>query len=159
MDGQATFSIHELFSNPVFLSIVFSWFSAQLIKTLISLLTGKIHSLFELFDMLIWRTGGMPSSHSSLVVSIATAIGFKHGFTSDLFLLSLAFAMVTVRDALGVRRSSGIQAHAINTMGEELALKNLLSFKRIKEVHGHKPFEVIMGCVLGCAIGTAFSLL
>ncbi len=159
MSGQASFSFQELFTNPVFLSIIFSWFSAQFIKTLIGLLTGKIHSLPELFSMLIWRTGGMPSSHSALVVSMATAIGFRQGFTSDVFLLALAFSMVTVRDALGVRRSTGIQAHAINEIGKELADKQLLSFRTIKEVHGHKPFEVIMGCFLGLVIGIAFSTL
>lgn len=159
MSGQASFSFQELFTNPVFLSIIFSWFSAQFIKTLIGLLTGKIHSLSELFSMLIWRTGGMPSSHSALVVSMATSIGFRQGFTSDIFLLSLAFSLVTVRDALGVRRSTGIQAHAINEIGKELADKQLLSFRTIKEVHGHKPFEVIMGCFLGLVIGIAFSTL
>lgn len=159
MSGQASFELHNLFRNPVFLSIIFSWFSAQFIKTLCSLVTGHIHSIGELMNMLIWRTGGMPSSHSALVVSLATSIGFRSGFSSDIFLLSLAFAMVTVRDALGVRRSAGIQAHAINEMGEKLALKNLLDFSRIKEVHGHKPLEVIMGCFLGLAIGVAFSIL
>ncbi len=159
MSGQASFDIHELLTNPVFLSLIFSWFSAQFIKTLISLLTGKIHSISELFNSLIWRTGGMPSSHSALVVSLATSVGYRNGFNSDIFLLALAFAMVTVRDALGVRRSTGIQAHAINEIGEKLALKNLLDFSRIKEVHGHKPFEVIMGCFLGLCIGVAFSAL
>ena len=101
----------------------------------------------------------MPSSHSSLVTALCTSIGFKHGVTSDIFLLALAFMLVVIRDAVGVRRSSGIQAKTLNELGNQLKEKNLVDFKPVKEVQGHKPLEVIMGCLLGVFIGTAFSTL
>lgn len=102
----------------------------------------------------------MPSSHSALVVSLTTCIGFRSGINSDVFMLAAAFMFVTVRDALGVRRSSGIQANMINRLGHQLERKNIIEeYKPIKEVQGHKPAEVFIGCLLGFLIGVAFSVL
>lgn len=159
MISQARDQLHALFTNPIFLSCIFSWFVAQFIKALIKLLSGKVRSFTELFALMFWRTGGMPSSHSALVCSLFTSVGFKNGFGSDIFCLSLAFALVVIRDALGVRRSSGLQAKTINRMGEQLKEKDLIHFNPVKEINGHEPHEVIMGCFLGIFIGTAFSIL
>ncbi|MBQ2551957.1 MAG: divergent PAP2 family protein, partial [Treponema sp.] len=140
--------------NPVLLSCIFSWLSAQFIKTLINLFSGKIHSVQELFELLIWRTGGMPSSHSALVATLCTTIAFRSGINSDVFLLSLGFFMVTIRDAVGVRRANGIQAKIINKIGRSLAEKKLIDdFKPVKEVNGHTPAEVAIGCLIGFFIG------
>lgn len=146
-------------TQPILLSCVFSWLSAQLLKTLIALFSGKIHSVKEMFELLFWRTGGMPSSHSALVATLSTTIAFRDGIDSDIFILSLAFFLVTIRDAVGVRRASGIQATELNKLGTTLSQKGIVEFKPIKEVHGHKPAEVAMGCVLGFFIGLAFSIL
>lgn len=146
-------------TNPVLLSIVFSWLSAQVIKTMIKLFSGKVHSIKDLFELLFWRTGGMPSSHSALVASLCTSIGYRSGFNSDVFFLSVAFFFVTIRDALGVRRANGIQARVINKIGKELNKKDIVEYKPIKEVQGHKPAEVFVGCLLGFFIGLAFSVL
>lgn len=147
------------FTNPIFLSCLFSWFSAQLIKTLINLALRRVHSLGQLFELLFWRTGGMPSSHTALVASLSTTIGFRSGGCSDVFILSLGFLMITIRDALGVRRSSGVQAKEINEIGNALMQKGIIKFKRIKEIQGHTPLEVLIGCMLGFFSGLAFSLL
>ncbi len=146
-------------TNPVFLACVFSWLSAQFIKTLIKLFSGKIHSFKELFELLFWRTGSMPSSHAALVSCLSTTIGFRSGFNSDIFIFSLGFSMVTIRDAVGVRRSNGVQAKMINEMGKKLAENGLMEYKPIKEVQGHTPMEVFIGCLLGFTIGFAFCVL
>lgn len=151
--------IKEIFSNPIFLSGIFSWLFAQFIKTVINLIYGRIHSITELLEYMIWRTGGFPSSHSALVTSLSTTIAFRNGINSDIFMLSMVFLMVTVRDALGVRRSSGVQAKKLNEIGKDLKEKNIIDFTPIKEVNGHTPMEVIFGCLLGFFIGLGFSLL
>jgi acid phosphatase family membrane protein YuiD len=151
--------IQQICSNPVFLASVTSWFFAQLVKTLIKLFSGKVSSIRELFDLLFWRTGGMPSSHSALVFAVGTSIGFRSGFNSDIFILAACFALVVIRDSVGVRRASGMQAKTLNEVGTELNAKSIIQFKSIKEVHGHKPMEVIIGCFLGFFIGLAFSVL
>lgn len=146
--------------NPIFLSCVFSWLGAQFLKTAINLIYGKIHSLSDLLENMIWRTGGMPSSHSALVTSLCTTIGIKNGLNSDIFVFSLCFFLVVIRDAFGVRRSNGIQAKKINELGRSLEDKKILAeYKKIKEVNGHTPMEVLCGCLLGFFIGLAFSLL
>lgn len=148
------------FRNQVLLSCIFSWFGAQFLKTAINLIYGRIHSLGELFEMMIWRTGGMPSSHSALVTSLCTTIGFKDGIHSDIFILSLCFFLVVIRDAFGVRRSSGIQTKKLNEIGRELNEKKILDhYETMKEVNGHTPMEVLCGCILGFFIALAFSLL
>lgn len=151
--------LHLFFSQPAFLACLFSWLSAQLVKTLIKLFSGKVHSLKELFELLLWRTGSMPSSHSALVATLCTTIGFRSGVNSDVFILSLGFYLVTIRDAVGVRRANGLQAAMLNKIGRLLAAKNIIEeVKPIKEVQGHTPAEVIIGSLLGFFIGLAFSV-
>lgn len=151
--------LHLFFSQPAFLACLFSWLSAQLVKTLIKLFSGKVHSLKELFELLLWRTGSMPSSHSALVATLCTTIGFRSGVNSDVFILSLGFYLVTIRDAVGVRRANGLQAAMLNKIGHLLAAKNIIEeVKPIKEVQGHTPAEVIIGSLLGFFIGLAFSV-
>ena len=149
----------KLCMNPVFLACVFSWFSAQFIKTIINLCLRRIHSISELFEFLIWKTGGFPSSHTSLVTSLCTSVAFRNGVDSDIFMLSACLMMITIRDALGVRRANGIHARKINEMGRELNAKNIIEYKPIKEVLGHNPKEVVVGALLGFFIGLAFSTL
>ncbi len=146
--------------NPILLACLFSWLLAQFLKAAIKLIYGRIHSFQELMEVMIWRTGGMPSSHSALVTSLCTTIAFRHGLHSDMFIFALCFFLVVIRDAFGVRRSSGIQAKKINELGKELESKNSIEkYKPIKEVNGHTPMEVLCGCLLGFFVGLSFSLL
>lgn len=153
-------SLKLFLTNPIFLACLCSWIIAQFIKTIINLIYGKLHSTSEVLENLFWRTGGMPSSHSALVASLCTTIGFKSGFSSDVFMLSLAFFFVTIRDAFGVRRSSGIQSNKLNNIGKQLKEKNVIDdYHPLKEVNGHTPMQVILGVCLGVIVGFAFSFL
>ena len=148
------------FTYPIFLAGLCSWLSAQFIKTIINLFYGRIHSFGELIENMLWRTGGMPSSHSALVASMCTTVGFRNGINSDIFFISLVFFFVTIRDAFGVRRSSGIQAQKLNEIGKKLEEKEIVEkFKPMKEVNGHTPLQVMLGVFLGFLIGLSFSLL
>ena len=75
-------------------------------------------------------------------------------------MFSLCFFFVVIRDAFGVRRSSGIQAKKLNQIGTELNSKDIISnYKPLKEVDGHTPMEVLCGCLVGFFIALSFSLL
>ncbi len=148
-----------LFHNPIFLAAVTSWIISQFIKTAITLFSQSVASFGELMEMLFWKTGGMPSSHSALVASVTTTIGFKTGIGSDLFIFSCCFALVVIRDSVGVRRSSGQQARALNELGAKVASRLKYQFKPVKEIQGHRPLEVLAGILLGFFIGVAFSTL
>jgi acid phosphatase family membrane protein YuiD len=142
--------------NPVFLSAVTSWFLAQFIKTIVGLLRLKKQSFKDILETLIWRTGGMPSSHSALVASLTMSIGFAEGADSNLFILTLFVAFIIIRDSLGVRRSSGIQGRTLNNLGKHVSEKIKIDFRPVKEVYGHEPMEVVVGLLLGMMISAAF---
>ncbi len=156
--------LHTLLTSPTLLACVFSWLSAQFLKTIISLFRGRVAKLSDLFELMFWRTGGMPSSHSASVACVCVCIGFRSGLDSDVFILSFVLFFITIRDALGVRRSNGTHARRINELVDsansaksENADKKLL--RRVKEVDGHTPMEVCVGSLLGAFIGIAFSVL
>ena len=148
-----------LISNPVFLSAVFSLLLAQFVKAIVNLLRLPRHSLREALLTFAWKTGGMPSSHSALAVSISTSIAFKDGLNSEIFVLSAFFALVVIRDALGVRHSSGIQARTLNGLGRKYASRFGEAWIPVKEVMGHTPSQVFVGSLLGFFIALAFSTL
>ena len=151
--------LSSLFHNPIFLAAITSWFMSQILKTIITLFSKHTTSFKDFIALIFWRTGGMPSSHSALVASVSTTIGFKCGIGSDLFIFSCCFALVVIRDAVGVRRSSGQQAKALNELGMKVAAKLKYTFKPVKEIQGHRPMEVLAGILLGFFIGVAFSTL
>jgi acid phosphatase family membrane protein YuiD len=149
----------ELFSNPIFLSALFSLLIAQFLKAIINIFRSRASSFREVLLTFFWKTGGMPSSHSALAISIATSIGICEGLNTSIFILALFFSLVVIRDALGVRRSSGLQAKALNQLGQELNSRSGLPFRPVKEVHGHNPPEVVVGSLLGFFIALAFCTL
>lgn len=159
MRAQAVYYIYGMVSSRIFLSAFFSWFVAQLIKLAVEIVRGEQRGSRDIMTTLAWKTGGMPSSHSSLVTGIATSIGFIYGVQNPLFTLALFYGVLTIRDALGVRRAAGAQARELNRIGTQLREEYGLQFKAVKEVNGHTPAEVSVGVLLGFFLGMAFSLL
>ncbi len=131
-----------------YLQIAFvSWFIAQLLKVIITFI------IFKKIDIKrMWGSGGFPSSHTSSVVALTTAIGIIDGFATNLFAISLVFSMVVMYDASGVRRAVGKQAKIINTMLLNISEKKSVDNKALKELIGHTPFEVIGGALLGIVV-------
>ncbi|MDR1586617.1 MAG: divergent PAP2 family protein [Treponema sp.] len=152
-------SLKALFENLIFLSTVSSLFIAQLLKAVIFLLSGRRKKKLEFIEVIVWRTGGMPSSHSAVVTSLAASIAFAEGLSSNLFIIAFWFALVVVRDAMGVRRSAGLLAKALNNLGKQAAEKVDIDFRTVKEIQGHTPLEVIVGGLLGIFIAAAFAFL
>jgi len=150
-------SFRHLISSPIFLSALTSWFFAQFIKALISVIRNRSKiAKRDLLVTMIWTTGGMPSSHSAVVSALTTAVGFEVGFDSPLFMVSLFFAAMAIRDALGVRQAAGNQARALNQIIDDMNTRWKTVHKPVKEIHGHKGSEVVVGCLLGVFLATAF---
>lgn len=99
----------------------------------------------------------MPSSHSATVTALTTAVGFTstNGINSPLFVVTLFYGILTIRDALGVRRSAGTQAIVLNQLSRDLHQKLEINPQLVKEVHGHKTSEVLVGVCLGFIIAFA----
>ncbi len=139
----------ELFSNRALLTALLGWVIAQILKVLVVLIKDKHFDIRRIVG-----SGGMPSSHSSFVVSLAVAVGHECGFASTTFAISAVFAFVVMYDASGVRRETGRQAEILNDIIENFGQDSPeMMGKRLKELIGHSPLEVFAGAVLGLLIG------
>ena len=157
--SSRTGTAKSLFENMIFLSAITSLCTAQLLKGIIFILKGRKRKTRELVEIITWRTGGMPSSHAALVCALCTSIAFTEGILSNMFIFSFWFALVVLRDAMGVRRSAGLLAKALNNLGKQAAEKNGLDFNTVKEIQGHTPLEVVVGGLLGIFISSGLHLL
>src|SRR5574337_697699 len=137
----------QILHNQILLTAIVSWALAQLIKIGIELIrTHRINW------QLIFATGGMPSSHSSLVVALATATGLRQGFESPLFAIATVLAFVVLYDAQGIRRQAGNQARIINRMLQNVENAGIKVDKNLKELLGHTPIQVMGGTILGIIV-------
>jgi acid phosphatase family membrane protein YuiD len=98
-------------------------------------------------------TGGMPSSHSAIVMGLTTAIGKYSGPTSPQFAIALIFSFVVMYDAAGLRRAAGRQAAILNRLVEDLVHMRGVQEQKLRELLGHTPVEVLVGAVLGVVVG------
>lgn len=156
--------------NPIISVGVIAWISAQILKT--------IHYAvkFKTFDPeRITGAGGMPSSHSALVVSVAMyTLRFRGGASTE-FALALMFAGIVIYDAMSVRYNAGLHAKELNKLrrivdelddeitqlsggDDDPDIDALVNQKDLKEFLGHTPIEVLAGSLLGILISMVFPL-
>jgi hypothetical protein len=143
-----------VFRNPVLIGALIAWSLAQLVKLPLDYLRSHRWNW-----SLLLSTGGMPSSHSTLVTAIAHGTGMVQGFDSPAFAVATALAMVVIYDATGIRRQAGFHAEMINTMVQDLMEGHPLQQERLAEVLGHSPAEAAVGFVLGIVVTTITVLL
>jgi acid phosphatase family membrane protein YuiD len=135
---------------------VCAWAIAQLIKVIIDLIEKKQ------FDFRVFvATGGMPSSHSSIVSSLATSVAIVDGLKSVSFAIAAVFALIVIYDSANVRRSVGRQAVVLNRIVKELRERRHISYfeKDLRELMGHTTFQAIIGACLGIAVSFIWFLL
>ena len=145
--------LHQIVDAKIFYVTTIGWAVAQGLKVLIYFI--RHHKIdFRLFV----GTGGMPSSHSAFVSTMATSIGFTAGWDSPVFLLALGLAVIIMSDAAGVRRAAGQQAKILNGIIDDLYSSKPVPPKRLKELLGHTPVQVFVGALLGIVIAMFFYL-
>ena len=142
--------ILEILGNRVIQAAALAWAVAQALKVMLTL---AISRRFDKSRVL--GSGGMPSSHSAMACAMLMTIGFREGFSSSIFALAFCFSGVVMYDAAGGRRSTGRNAQVINQLMDMLS-GNGYTFdeKRLKELVGHTPIQVLAGALLGTLIGT-----
>ena len=136
--------LEELLENKILIAVLSGWLLAQALK----IPTEYLRSRRWMWAM-FFAAGGMPSSHSALLVSGTLAVGLYEGFDQPLFAIAVAITMIVVHDAAGVRRQAGMHAERINVLFEELLKGHMWDENELKEVIGHTPLEVIGGIILG----------
>lgn len=132
-------------------------------------------------------SGGMPSSHTALVMGLTAAMAVLHGTSNSMFAICLVFSLIVsipsmrciswpalacavyspaptaqvMYDATGVRAHAGKQASVLNMIITELPPDHPVSSAggQLKEVLGHTPLQVAVGAVLGVVIGYVVGLL
>jgi acid phosphatase family membrane protein YuiD len=136
-----------LLDNRILVAAFIAWAIAQLTKTVYELIRCRKLRLSRLVS-----AGGMPSSHSALVTSLATATGRVAGIESAAFAISLVLAAIVMHDAAGVRRAVSIQARILDQMIDEAFQGKPFAEKRLRELIGHTPTQVIVGGLLGVGV-------
>ena len=138
---------NQLIHNYPLLSGLIAWLLAQALKPVIYFIVHRD------WHWGLWLSpGGMPSSHSSLMVGTTISIGLFHGFDTSAFAIAFTISMIVVYDATGVRRQAGYHAQRINYLIKELLAGHQISDVQLKEVIGHSPLEVVGGIVLGFVV-------
>ena len=147
--------ISGILHNQVLFAALIGWFLAQGLKIPIHYLVEKEWDWHRFHG-----SGGMPSSHTSMVVSASIMLGALYGFDTPLFAAAVVFSSVVMYDATGVRRETGRQAVIINQILQDVLINGRpISTVELKELVGHKPIEVAGGALLGILIATVYLLI
>jgi len=141
----------KIFTNKFIWIPFFTWFAIQSFKVIWDLITIK-----KINFKRILGAGGMPSSHSGIVMAITVMVGREYGFDSVLFAMSLVFSCIVMYDAAGVRRAAGKQATLLNKIVDTPGLTGLEVQERLVEVLGHTPTQVFVGALIGIIVGSIF---
>ena len=145
--------------NGVIVSAVTAWAVAQIIKTLLHGIKFK-----HFYARRLIGAGGMPSSHTSMVISALITVGKSVGTASCEFGIMFILGAIVIYDAMGVRRNAGLHAKEINRMKNLISISNIFKNvqtdddiksdeKKLQEYLGHTPLEVVGGAIVGIIIG------
>ena len=138
----------SIFQNHALVAALIAMATAQLLKPFLHYLMYHEWDPAQMFG-----SGGMPSSHSAFVCSLALVTGMRTGFDSEIFAVAAVFGIIVLYDAANVRWQSGLHAQRINQILRELFRGQVPSEATLKEVIGHTPRQVYAGALFGLIIG------
>lgn len=144
-------AVDALCANTVLVVSFTAWLIAQILKVLFFMIKNRKFDIERLVG-----AGGMPSSHSALVVALCVALAIEEGLGSPLFALAIIFACIVMYDAAGVRRAAGKQAKFLNELIREFLSGHAFNDTKFKELLGHTPLEVLLGAILGGVVAYGF---
>ena len=110
----------------------------QIIKSIIESIKNKKLCL----KRIIGGSGGIPSSHTTLITSITLLIGLDNNFKGSLFALALIVLFIICYDSIGIRYE--VERHS--------KILNKISKEKLKEDMGHNIYEVLIGLIFGIII-------
>eukprot|EP00898_Chlorokybus_atmophyticus_P006752 jgi/Chlat1/7078/Chrsp57S06775 len=142
-----TVAVADLRRNQAFMAALWAWSIAQVLKVFTHLYKEGKWDFTALTS-----SGGMPSSHSALVMGVTSSVALMNGLNDTLFPVCLAFSLIVMYDAANVRWHAGKQAEVLNTIVADLFHGHPISEKKLKELLGHTPLQVYMGSLLGMVV-------
>lgn len=128
------------------LAALSSGLAAQLAKVLLELFWHRRWA-----PELLFSNGGMPSSHTATVTTLALAVGRADGYDSSIFSLVLVFSLFVAFEATGLRQEIGKQAQLLNDLMDSALHGERVDGRRLRELVGHTWAEVGGGLVFGVA--------
>ena len=140
--------INEIFTNKCIVIPLVLWIIIQTFKVITDLVINRRLNVKRIIG-----AGGMPSSHSAVVCSLAMCSGKEYGFNSGIFAIALIMAFVVMYAAAGIRRAAGKQARILNHILDTPGLSQVEVQERLIEALGHTPIQVFVGALLGAIAG------
>lgn len=136
-----------LSSYAYFVIPLFSWIMAQVAKILIKGLGDK-----DWDWRYIYRSGGMPSAHTTVIISLCTVLGYRLGTKSPEFGIACILAAIVMYDAINVRHAVGEHATALRAIIPEVFKKRTVPKITVHQSNGHTPQEVLAGIIIGVVV-------
>lgn len=135
-----------LSSYAYFVIPLFSWIMAQCAKIIIKGLREEDWNW-----RYIYRSGGMPSAHTTVIVSLCTVLGYRLGTQSPEFGIACILAAIVMYDAVNVRHAVGEHSKALRMVVPKV-LKGKPAKMIIHQSNGHTPQEVLAGVIIGVVV-------
>lgn len=129
-----------------------AWLTAQLLKLIINTiryLLKKDENKPKLTPEVLFKLGGMPSSHTATVIALAASMGLHCGWNSDIYAVAGVFSFIVMFDAINVRRPIGKLTDAFNALRRKVLGENT---EDVKKVEGHTFPEVVGGFIVGAGV-------
>jgi len=120
---------------------------AQFLKPFVDLIQKRKFNFLRVLD-----TGGMPSSHTSVVTTLTVGVAIYQGVSSPLFGITLIMSLYFIFEATGLRQEVGNQAKVLNELIERSKETHHLDTEKLRELVGHTWAEVIGGFALGLLV-------
>ncbi len=141
--------VKAFFGNYMLMSAIVAWLIAQIFK----IFTGVYRDRHVNLSLLLFSTGGMPSSHSATVLALTTAAALGEGVGTPVFAICAILSIIVIIDATGVRYETGKQAKMLNKIVKEMFTDTEHAEVHFKEFIGHTPLQVFVGAILGVVVG------
>ena len=138
----------DVLRNPFLITALSSWFTSQTLKVFTHAITYRKWDFKRFFG-----DGGMPSSHTATVSSLAAFAGLSYGFNSFEFGIAALLTMIVCRDAVGVRMETGKQSVIINELKKLIESKEIAEIK-LKKFVGHTSLQVLGGLIVGILVAS-----
>ncbi len=139
---------NQIINNKCIWLPIMLWFVIQTFKVITELVRNKKFNVRRILG-----AGGMPSSHSAIVCSVAVCVGKEYGFNTGMFALAVIMAFIVMYDAAGIRRAAGKQARILNKILETPGLTTVEVQEKLIEALGHTPVQVFVGALVGIIAG------
>lgn len=168
-EGVIMSAVLNFITNQILLSAFVGYLVAQICKKILFEWKGINQEILKEDDgWMIWLriSGGMPSSHASMLTAAVVALGFAENVFVNIrqvinsaFCIAIVFMAMFLFDAFTSRQAIGENSKLLNKIAEILKWDHKILDKELKEVSGHTFAQVVVGSVIGISIGIGISFL